>query len=534
MWGIEIFIGAIITTVLLGSGVVLITRKRRKQSSNDTSQDGDRSRSDKHHQGIERGDAATGRVRFEHEEYRTPREPISESAQTRNADVPVPHDPRIEERVGQASREGLVTDAPGLPDAPIGYSPLSGYVRNLPKGFYPVVELPVHRCTVIGTRVGRPGPRGVSEHGFYTRLEEYFNGQLLRDHRVEFRGAQRDYEPDIILHLPDRVLRIDIEIDEPYSGVSRKPMHWLGSYDDDRDVYFSNNGWLTVRFAEEQVIKQSASCAAFLAEVIDSLLGTQTRAAIGSQETLAPIARWSYSEAKQMAELKYREGYLGIEFEAATEDVPESIETEEGIVLDDEGTDDGNVVEVTSRNTGLTTLTDEQERLLGQLREAVPRSLHLLFIADGQMKLMQPLRIQQRRSRLFVHGFDQLCQQEEEVELRHIEQILAELEDPFYSTGSIADLEKLKEDMNIAIDNQLLVQITYRKDCGEISERTLSTISESSPFGKGYLTAYCHLRSEGRTFKLDRIQSYRVLGIQRPWEDRAGPNGEVTRTRLVW
>lgn len=534
MWGVGIFIGAIMTTVLLGSGVVLITRKRRKQSSNRTSQIGDQSRSASPHLGNESGDKATGRDRFGHEEYRTPREPDSESAQTRRTDVLTPHAPRVDERVDPANQEGLFTDAPGLPDAPIGYSPLSGYVRNLPKGFYPVVELPVHRCTVIGTRVGRPGPRGVSEHGFYTRLEEYFNGRLLRDHRVEFRGAQHDYEPDIILHLSDRVLRIDIEIDEPYSGVSRKPMHWLGSYDDDRDVYFSNNGWITVRFAEEQVVKQSASCAAFLAEVIDSLLGTQMRAAVGPQEALTPIARWSYSEAKQMAELKYREGYLGIEFEPATEDVPESIETEEGIVIDDEGTDDRNVVEVSSRNTGLTTLTEEQERLLGQLREAVPKSVHLLFIADGQMKLMSPLRIQQRRSRILVTGFDQLCQREEEIELRRIEQILAELEDPFYCTGSCADLEKLKQDMNIAIDNQLLVQITYRKDSGEISQRTLSTISESSPFGKDYLSAFCHFRNEGRTFKLDRIQSYRVLGLQRPWEDRAGPNGEVTRTRLVW
>ncbi len=56
------------------------------------------------------------------------------------------------------------------------------------------------------------------------------------------------------------------------------------------------------------------------------------------------------------------------------------------------------------------------------------------------------------------------------------------------------------------------VKIKYVKYSGEISERTISDIEPSDEFGEKYISAYCHLRNETRTFKISRIRE--VDGIK--------------------
>lgn len=56
------------------------------------------------------------------------------------------------------------------------------------------------------------------------------------------------------------------------------------------------------------------------------------------------------------------------------------------------------------------------------------------------------------------------------------------------------------------------VKIKYEKKSGEISERTISDIGPSDEFGEGYISAFCHLRNETRTFKISRIRE--VDGIK--------------------
>ena len=63
-----------------------------------------------------------------------------------------------------------------------------------------------------------------------------------------------------------------------------------------------------------------------------------------------------------------------------------------------------------------------------------------------------------------------------------------------------------------AIKSGKTVKIKYVKYFGEISERTISDIKPSEEFGEGYISAFCHLRNETRTFKISRIRE--VDGIQ--------------------
>ncbi|MCK6510234.1 WYL domain-containing protein [Myxococcota bacterium] len=65
----------------------------------------------------------------------------------------------------------------------------------------------------------------------------------------------------------------------------------------------------------------------------------------------------------------------------------------------------------------------------------------------------------------------------------------------------------LEKDLWLAIQHQQQVLIRYRNARNEAVERQISPERLISP----YLYAYCHLRQEHRSFRLDRIESYKLL-----------------------
>lgn len=78
-----------------------------------------------------------------------------------------------------------------------------------------------------------------------------------------------------------------------------------------------------------------------------------------------------------------------------------------------------------------------------------------------------------------------------------------------------ADFRKYLEE---AINGNKTVKIKYKKYGGEYSERQISDIQYSDEFGQEYISAYCHLRQENRTFKIDRIES--IDGIKNTYNHR--------------
>ena len=76
-----------------------------------------------------------------------------------------------------------------------------------------------------------------------------------------------------------------------------------------------------------------------------------------------------------------------------------------------------------------------------------------------------------------------------------------------------------KEKLNDCIENNRVVEIQYTKYNSEKSERKLSEIEYSNDFqnfgyNNDHISAFCHLRNERRTFKINRISKIRLLGVQ--------------------
>lgn len=64
----------------------------------------------------------------------------------------------------------------------------------------------------------------------------------------------------------------------------------------------------------------------------------------------------------------------------------------------------------------------------------------------------------------------------------------------------------IREYIDKAINSGNKVTIKYVKFDGSLSTRTISELEYSDEFGDDYITAFCHMRQERRTFKISRIR----------------------------
>lgn len=164
----------------------------------------------------------------------------------------------------------------------------------------------------IGTH--HKAPKGHSETQFERDLWNYFPGKVHAGLMIRRPGFDQPYVPDFAYIDPDSHLHIDIEIDEPYSHVSREPLHYLGDRkDEQRNQAFLMQGWTVIRFSEKQVVKCPKSCCKTIAGAIASLTRDNTIMTPFRQiPTLKPERRWTFDQAEQMAAQNQREQYLAI------------------------------------------------------------------------------------------------------------------------------------------------------------------------------------------------------------------------------
>lgn len=64
----------------------------------------------------------------------------------------------------------------------------------------------------------------------------------------------------------------------------------------------------------------------------------------------------------------------------------------------------------------------------------------------------------------------------------------------------------IREYIDNAITSESKVTIKYVKFDGSLSTRTISELEYSDEFGDDYISAFCHMRQERRTFKISRIR----------------------------
>ena len=189
---------------------------------------------------------------------------------------------------------------------------------------YPILLFPQKGCIVRSHKSIKVGRRGFKEISFQDSINSYFGNdfKILGDARLDTGRESRPFEPDIaIIDKKFNInLRIDIEIDEPYAGISRQPTHCIGE-DIYRDNYFKDRGWIVIRFSEYQVHLFEGSALKFIAETIKSAIPNYIIPSnLSKMPSLAKDELWDTLQAQKWEKIKYRENYLKHKFEK--EDTP--------------------------------------------------------------------------------------------------------------------------------------------------------------------------------------------------------------------
>lgn len=185
-------------------------------------------------------------------------------------------------------------------------------------GYYAYYNAPVSGTEIMPYRRRKVELRGITEENFECRLRNSLkkttNYKVLGDVSIQTSGCGHPFEPDIaIVETVDNWgVRIDVEIDEPYSGYDKVPIHYRGCGDEFRDHNLTNLGWLVVRFSEKQIIQEPDNCIYYLQQLISQIDPNFNISCQGTNPS--PDKCWTELEAEIMAIQRFRENLLCHEF----------------------------------------------------------------------------------------------------------------------------------------------------------------------------------------------------------------------------
>ncbi len=188
---------------------------------------------------------------------------------------------------------------------------------------YPVFRIPQKGCIVRSHRFGSTKRRGFKDESFQSSIQKYFSPYFDISGKVRLNTGEstRPFEPDIAIidKKSDKNIRIDIEIDEPYAGITRQPTHCKGE-DFARDTYFIDRGWIVIRFSEYQVHTQEIGCLSYIAKIINSIDNSFiVPSDLISADLLKEEKMWDIVQAQKWEKDHYREKYLNHEFKVTPE-----------------------------------------------------------------------------------------------------------------------------------------------------------------------------------------------------------------------
>lgn len=179
---------------------------------------------------------------------------------------------------------------------------------------YAVLRIPQKDCIIRSHRYGKSKRRGFKEESFQKVIEKYFNAAFLVSGNLRLNTGKetRPFEPDIALveQSQEFNIRINIEIDEPYAGLTRQPTHCK---DDDfmRDTYFVDRGWMVIRFSEYQVHTQELSCIKYVAQILNKISPKfRIPSDLKAVPDLISEKTWDIVQAQKWEKQRYRENYL--------------------------------------------------------------------------------------------------------------------------------------------------------------------------------------------------------------------------------
>lgn len=191
----------------------------------------------------------------------------------------------------------------------------NNHFAQVGKYLYPLVKMPKQNSSLKLPRIGRSNQKGYKENDFYAQLKQNITDiELANDVHLVIPNFNKPYEPDIVLFDKNLNLYIDIEIDEPYDGYYRYPTHYINPEDDSkqdniRDLFFTESGWIVIRFTEKQIHCQTDECVNYIKNVLHSIYNR-----VFSKEVICETEdQWDYNQSIQWQKFYYREKYLGID-----------------------------------------------------------------------------------------------------------------------------------------------------------------------------------------------------------------------------
>jgi cell pole-organizing protein PopZ len=185
---------------------------------------------------------------------------------------------------------------------------------------YPIISWSTNNADVTPLQSGRSDIHGFSDDYFFNILKNSGSGAILRrDCHLDVPCRAIPYEPAMALVDEVNNILIDVEIDAPYHGWYRFPMHYTEGKDAVRDRYFNDCGWTVVRFTERQVHEQADACVELLRRIVATLKG-ETEDLDG---IVQPEQRWTQKEAVEMEKELFREKLLQIQSFGQPEFLPE-------------------------------------------------------------------------------------------------------------------------------------------------------------------------------------------------------------------
>lgn len=142
--------------------------------------------------------------------------------------------------------------------------------------------------------------KGASEEFFYQLLNKCSNYKVYKSLQYGF------YFPDLVIIKDDLICVI--EIDEPYAFETKNPIHY-DNVDEARDKYFVNEGFLVIRFCEEQILTEPLKCIDLINDIYDMVFNFDEYSILKKIKDME-LPSWSYQTAFDLAYNNSRKNIL--------------------------------------------------------------------------------------------------------------------------------------------------------------------------------------------------------------------------------
>lgn len=181
-----------------------------------------------------------------------------------------------------------------------------------------VVNLRVHILKQNSKNVAKPFKVLSYEKSYKHKKVDERIGQELRnsefskwvfdDLAIKEENSNKKFIMDYSIYEENYGIAINIEIDEPYNLKNGEPLNCAESLKEAmRESTFIRNGWIVIRFAEEQAVRWPKESVSYIFSIIYSLIFYRDSYDLGK---LPLVDDWTETEAHKLAYSRHRNKYL--------------------------------------------------------------------------------------------------------------------------------------------------------------------------------------------------------------------------------